>query len=70
MESLLEQILYEMRLSNWYSRGCKGGEPLAPDRKYPHGINIENMYVNDADDVKREFDSQQRLAMMRYSGRP
>jgi len=34
------------------------------------GVRIENLYATDADDVKRQIDSQQKLAMMRYSGRP
>jgi len=43
---------------------------LAPDRGGQFGVRIENLYAADADDVKRKIDSQQRLAMMRYSGRP
>jgi len=33
MEALLEQILYELRVSNWYSRGCKGEEPVPPGKQ-------------------------------------
>jgi len=42
----------------------------APDGAGQFGVRIENLYATDADDVKRKIDSQQRLAMMRYSGRP
>jgi len=41
-----------------------------PDRAPNFGVHIENQYATDADDVKRQIDKQQRLAMMRYSGRP
>jgi len=43
---------------------------LAPDSGGQFGVRIENLYATDADDVKRKIDSQQRLAMMRYSSRP
>jgi len=43
---------------------------MPPDSSGQFGVRIENLYATDADDVKRKIDSQQRLAMMRYSGRP
>lgn len=30
MEHLLEQILYELRLANWYTCGAKGEPPAPP----------------------------------------
>lgn len=44
---------------------------LPPESSGPNfGVHIEHLYTQDADDLKRQIDSQQRLAMMRYSGRP
>jgi tape measure domain-containing protein len=34
------------------------------------GVRIENMYTNNPDETKRQIDKQQRLAAMRYGGRP
>lgn len=34
------------------------------------GVHMENVYVSDVNQMKREIDSQQKLAMMRYAGRP
>lgn len=35
-----------------------------------YGINIENVQVKDVEELSRTLDQRQRLAMMRYAGRP
>lgn len=41
-----------------------------PDSRKQWGVYVENIYAADAEDVSRQIAAKQRLAAMRYSGRP